>query len=258
MGEKKKMREWETFISSALHRGVFTVCAVCFIGSQIISFTDAVFFAHCVHHPKRDARVSLTPHPSLVALSPVSQEVSYREMQRWTVTPLCLMRKSESLSLSPYCCFTFRQPLWSFTCAKTITLGSQWVCVCVRVYTVYSHIWDPIRAFSVSLSLHLARSLNVPHKHTYSYTLPDSLPVSLSSFSFFFFFLRASRSPCPWLYDREKCVYKTRSLADQTVRTNQRLWREERERERQRRRSQGKKCVKETQHRVVHGEASSF
>lgn len=59
--------------------------------------------------------------------------------------------------------------------------------------------------------------------HELTYTLSLSLA--------FFFFLCASSSLCPWLYDREKCVYKTHSLTDQTVRTNQRLWREERETE---------------------------
>ena len=151
------------------------------------------------------------------------------------------------------CCFTFHQPLWCFTCAKPITPGSlvcMYVCVykCVSVFVVvfflfffvlcsskpHLRLHPCIFCQSIFPSCSLIKLLPPPTQHTHAHTQRHALSLShththtiaLLSLSLSFFFLRASRSPCPWLYDREKCVYKTRSLADQTIRPNQRLWRE--------------------------------
>lgn len=80
------------------------------------------------------------------------------------------------------------------------------------------------------------QSLSVFPSHLLIKRPSPSLSFSLSTLSLSraAFFLCASCSRCLWLYDREKCVYKTHSLTDQTIQTNQRLWREKREAEKKR------------------------
>lgn len=99
------------------------------------------------------------------------------------------------------------------------------VCVCMSCHSLQQVIFEaPSLQFLSVFPSHLL--IKRPS--------PSLSPLSLHCLSRAFFFLCASCSRCLWLYDREKCVYKTHSLTDQTIQTNQRLWREKREAEKKR------------------------
>lgn len=106
------------------------------------------------------------------------------------------------------------------------------VCVCARVsLCAYMSCHSLQQVIFEAPSLQF---LSVFPSHLLIKRPSPSLSSSFSTLSRAFFFLCASCSRCLWLYDREKCVYKTHSLTDQTIQTNQRLWREKREAEKKR------------------------
>lgn len=130
----------------------------------------------------------------------------------------------KKLASSP-CCFTFRHPVKLGLCQNHQSLlPGVCVCLCLCMCSVRSSLFFFLPSIlSVCPSHTVIKSPSLfTHTHTHTpslYLCSPSLPACLPLF--FFFFFPASRSPCPWLYDREKCVYKTHSLTDQTTQMNQ-------------------------------------
>lgn len=223
---------------------MFAVCARLVIGSlcNLVSRCRSTVPHHHHHHHEADAALCPAPSPLLLWLCTCAAvRKCHIGAHRVAVSPPAARRaQPTNFFFSPHHPLVVASHFVNLCDAvlvqkKKNQSGLWWLCLCVcaRVKLLECLCCFVLRvsilAFSVSPSSHLPFSLSPPppkkkigtqrntHRHT---TLPPSLTL-LS-----FFFLRASRSPCPWLCDREKCVYKTRSLADQTARTNQRLWRE--------------------------------
>lgn len=162
-------------------------------------------------------RRSLTP----------SQEVSHRRRQCWSNNLLFVMRENWKKTRLFSLLLHISSPCEAWLVPKP-SVPAPWcvcVCLCLCMCSVRSsHFFFFLPSIlSVCPSHTVIKSPSLfthTHTHTLSlYLCSPSLPACLPLF--FFFFFPASRSPCPWLYDREKCVYKTHSLTDQTTQMNQ-------------------------------------
>lgn len=220
--KEKKCREPEprTFISSALHHSVFTICAQPFIGSPHNLFFRRRFSLFSVFIIPNEMHHFLSPFPSLslcVCVSPITPWVHQsgsvisgnavlechpplHDKENWITCFFSLLLHISSTPVMLYLCQNHQSGLPGVCvcvcCGSTCVRVYACECVCVSLLLcAVSHIWGFILAFSVSLSFHLARSLNVPpshrqththtpslsrtHTHSLSHSLSESLPLLL-------------------------------------------------------------------------------